>query len=404
MRPASSPPPEADLAVSQFQEHAPALTGTDVLDTIVIDNHGPVDATDVVLDYPIPPDALVQSATTDVGSCHQSDARISCTLPRVDVGGTAEVQIDELFPTTQITTVGEPTVTAAQLDPHPADNSTFTASAAPGETPGGPPSAPGPSSDLQVSSSADNPSPPIGTSFVYTIAVHNAGPGDLATVQLIGVLSTDVQVDALQHGPATCSSVLPLRCTIASLPAGATAQVELRLRPLRPGPLELTVAASGDRTDPNLANNTSHRLVLVGRGEAEVHLTDTVSPPFGVPGQSVQYGITVAVTGRTAALGLAVCDRLPRTLRLRSAPFARIQDAQACWRLTALGSGQRQTFLVNATVRSRAAAGTLLTDAASATGADVSRQIAHVGVRVLPPPSPCAIEARNPTPRARIAC
>ena len=87
-------PEPADLDLAQSETVAPAAFGNDAVDDhVTIENKGPGDATDVVLHDVVPPGATIESATVDQGSCTVSATEVTCVVPRLDAGGSAEADV-----------------------------------------------------------------------------------------------------------------------------------------------------------------------------------------------------------------------------------------------------------------------------------------------------------------------
>src|SRR5262249_2971032 len=118
-------PPIADIATTQTETVAPDPAGDKVDDHILIINHGPDDATDVVMREQLPAGAVVDNVTIDQGSCTVTSSEVTCTVPHLDDGGAVEGTLIEQVPagTGASGSMNEATATAAQLDPKPADNS-----------------------------------------------------------------------------------------------------------------------------------------------------------------------------------------------------------------------------------------------------------------------------------------
>ena len=74
--PSPSPAPEADLSTMQSETVAPSPSGGDTVDDhILIVDHGPADATDVVLHDTVPAGTVIDAVTSDQGSCSISGTR-----------------------------------------------------------------------------------------------------------------------------------------------------------------------------------------------------------------------------------------------------------------------------------------------------------------------------------------
>jgi large repetitive protein len=398
LTPEPAPIKTAELAVGQTETVAPDPTGDKVDDHVLIDNHGPDDATDVVLHETVPPGAIVETATADQGTCTLTGTDVACRLPRLDSGGSAEIDIVEQVPAGAAAagSVNEATVSAAQFDPRPGDNS--------GEATARQPVAPAGSSavaDLTVDAVVSAARVPLGGTVEKTITVRNAGPASATGVDITDVLGVPARVQRVAGGAASCTVGEPLRCTLANLPAGATQRIVLVLRPLRPGVLLDAVGVSGAQLDPNYANNVGKAVAQVSTRSTAARIRIVAIRPVANPGQRVGFVITASVAKPTPGLSPVLCVALPAGLRLRSAPGATRRGSRLCWNLHELISGRAQSFRVNAMVTARA--GATLALHAQLTGTNFATRAAATAVDVPPAPVACASRA-HPPPRAKIAC
>lgn len=285
--------PEADLDLSQAETLAPTPDGgADVTDVITVEDRGPSDATDVVVHDTLPPDAVVDSATTNAGSCTVNPTEVTCTIPRVDDLGSAESTFVEHVPSLDARdgAINDVVATAAQLDQHPANNSGDQAAA----PTSGPPPTSAAGADLRVQEQFNKATVPLRGAVEDTITVHNLGPDEATGVHLEDALSADAELIGLRPDTAQCANGLPLRCSLSNLPSGATATVKLSLRPLRPGKLVDTVSIGADTREADYANNFAKTGVVVRAARASARIRQTATPPIVRRGQLVQIRIGIA--------------------------------------------------------------------------------------------------------------
>jgi uncharacterized repeat protein (TIGR01451 family) len=387
-------PAISDLATTQAETVAPDTTGDKVDDQIVIENHGPADATDVVIHETLPAGAVVDSTTSDQGSCAVSGSELICTISRLDNGGSAVVNVVEQVPagTGATGSVNEVTATARQLDPRPQDNS--------GETTAMPASAAAPA-NLAVGATESARSVPIGGLLDDTVAVHNDGPGTATGVEITDVLGAAAMLEGVTSESATCATGEPVHCTIASLPAGATSTIMLVVRPLRPGQLLDAVTVSGAQLDSSYANNVSTAFARVRTRPTVARLRVAALRSTASPGQRVRFVIVASVVKVTPGLRPLMCATLPAGLRLRSAPGALRHGSTVCWRARELIAGSPQRFRLTAVVRPGFSAASLRLRA-RLTGSNFAPRTGTAAVAV-PPPAPVACGS-TAGPLARIAC
>jgi uncharacterized repeat protein (TIGR01451 family) len=237
-----------ELAIMQSETVAPSPSGVDVVDDhILIVNPGPADATDVVLHDTVPAGAVIDSVTTDQGSCSISGNEITCVVPHMDAGGT--VNIDEIFHETSTdAAAGSPsdaTATAAGFDPTPPNSAVEVP--VPSSTPE--------AAALAVDVHESSVTVPLGGLETETITITNDGPGTATGVDITDALDAAANVIDVKPGSASCASRTPLICTIDALAKGASLTIELEVRPLRPGRLIDAVSISDYEPNALLAND-----------------------------------------------------------------------------------------------------------------------------------------------------
>jgi uncharacterized repeat protein (TIGR01451 family) len=113
---------DADLEVSVSTSTDPVIIGDDLTYTIVVTNHGPTDATNVVLTDNLPPD--VSYISVDSGCSHVAGV-VTCNLNGIANGSSKTVQIVVSITATG-TLENTATVTSDQPDPNPGNNSDTT--------------------------------------------------------------------------------------------------------------------------------------------------------------------------------------------------------------------------------------------------------------------------------------
>jgi uncharacterized repeat protein (TIGR01451 family) len=112
----------ADMAIVKSASPSPTVPDGDILTyTLAVTNNGPATATDVTVIDTLPSDVTYLSAVPTQGTCSEADGTVTCQLGTMNDAGTATVTILTLAgsPGTATNTA---TVSAAQTDPNPANN------------------------------------------------------------------------------------------------------------------------------------------------------------------------------------------------------------------------------------------------------------------------------------------
>jgi hypothetical protein len=334
----------ADLAITQSETVAPTPTGGDVVDNhILIDDHGPVDATDVVLHDTEPAGSVIDSVTTDQGSCSISGNEISCVVPHMDAGGVVDVNVIT-HETSADAAAGSPsdaTATAAQFDPAPANNAR--------EASVPPPSSSAPAA-LAVDIHETAATVPLGGRETEAITITNDGPGTATGVDITDALDAAAEVIAVKPGSASCTSTTPLVCTIDALPAGASLTIDLEVRPLRPGHLIDAVSVSDKEPNRLISHDFAMTTATVKPRRTAARLRIAPSRTVAKAGQVVELVVIAGVTKPVPGVAPRICLTLPPGLRLTSAPRARATRSRVCWPLVDLVRGRTQRFRLKARV------------------------------------------------------
>jgi uncharacterized repeat protein (TIGR01451 family) len=398
--PNPSPPAEADLAIMQSESVSASGTGADVVDDhlLLIDN-GPADATDVVLHDTVPPGAVIDSVTSDQGSCSVNADQITCAVPQMDAGGTVDVNVitHETSTDAAENSINEATATAAQFDPRPANN------AEDGSAPEPTSSSVLPAAALAVDIHESSAALPIGGIESEAITVTNDGPGTATGIDITNALGAAAEVISLKPGVASCTSSTPLVCTIDSLPAGTSRRIELDVRPLRPGRLIDAVSVSDDQPNALLTRDFAMTAAKVSARTTAARLRIVPVSPSASAGQTVEFVIIADVTRQVPGVAPTICVTLPPGLRLASAPGAITTGSSVCWQLTDLIHGRTQSFRFTARVGPVPLSGATFPIRGRLVGANFTAARASTAIEAPRQVTACPSSVR-PDPLARIAC
>ncbi|HUA69477.1 MAG TPA: DUF11 domain-containing protein [Solirubrobacteraceae bacterium] len=395
--PSPTPLEPADLALAQSETVAPAAFGNDAVDDhVTIDNAGPGDATDVVLHDAVPAGATIESATVDQGTCSISAIEVTCVIPHLDAGGSAEADVVLVEPEADALagSTSEASISASQFDPTPANDSGDATASMP------PPGAA--TADLAIQDHESSSQDTLGGTLIDTITVVNNGPGTATGVDLTDALDAAAQVIAIDPGAFTCSSGPAVQCSLADLGPGESQTLEVHVRPLRPGRLIDDVTASDDQFDPSYANDTARTTATVTPRGTKAKVRIVPIQPVAGAGHVVGFVVTAGVIKPVPGVKPTVCVTLPRQLRVVRAPGAVAGAGRLCWDADALVNGSPRTFRFSARVVSSSA--TTLSVQARLTGANFAASRATTAVAVPPRAVVACPSSSGPGPPAGIAC
>jgi large repetitive protein len=395
--PSPTPGEPADLALAESETVAPAAFGNDAVDDhVTIDNNGPADATDVVLHDVAPPGATIESATIDQGTCSVSATHVTCVVPHLDAGGSAEADIVLVEPAGDAIagSTSDATISASQFDPTPWNDS--------GEATAPMPAPGAPMADLVIQNHESSAQDTLGGTLIDTITVINKGPGEATDVDLTDALDAAAQVIAIDPGAFTCSSGAAVQCSLGELAPGGSDTLEVHVRPLRPGRLIDDVTASDDQFDPNYANDSAKTIATVTPRATAAKVRIVPIRPVASAGHVVGFVVMVGVIKPVPGVKPTVCVTLPKQLRVVRAAGAVAGDGRLCWDADALVSGSPLTFRFSARILTSSA--TSLAVHARLTGANFAASRAAAIIAVAPRPVVACPSSSGAGPLAAITC
>jgi uncharacterized repeat protein (TIGR01451 family) len=282
----TAPPPsragsEADLALTKSDAPDPAAAGGTLTYTLTVTNAGPSAATGVVVTDTLPtgvnllpPDPTLifadgfESGGTSAwslvvggagvgggsASCSQSGQVVTCDVGTLAAGATAVIELEITIGATAAGTLtNQASVTATESDPDTANNSATAATTIVRRI------------DLELTL-ADAPDPvPRGGVLTYTVEVINHGPSPATGVTMSDPLPPELTTLAATPSQGSCTVASLVSCTLGSLAAGATAEVEIRAAVSASafGSLTDTASVVGNETELDLTNNSATAVTTV---------------------------------------------------------------------------------------------------------------------------------------------
>ena len=122
------------------------------------------------------------------------------------------------------------------------------------------------SADLGITKTASAPRINPGLDLTYTLTVTNNGPEEAGNVVVNDPLPAGLDFVSATPSQGTCTGTTTIDCQLGSVPAGASATVQIVVRPTTAAGPTLTNTATVASTtgDPNQANNTASVVTDVG--------------------------------------------------------------------------------------------------------------------------------------------
>ncbi len=238
---ATETPQRADLALAKTVSNSQPDVGDTITFTVTLTNHGPDDATGVIVDDPLPAGLTFVSAVPSQGTYDAATGVWTVGSLANGTSQTLQIQVRVISATPQANTasVGH----SDQFDPVAA-NSSASAIATPQ------------TADLAVVKTA-GPGPfAVGQQITYTLTVTNHGPSDDPDVVLVDQLPAGVTFVSASVAPASQSSG-SLTFRLGTLAVGASAAVIVVARADQAGTLVNQASASGALPDLVSSNDTA---------------------------------------------------------------------------------------------------------------------------------------------------
>ena len=221
---------------------------------------------------------------------------------------------------------------------------------------------------IQINLAVDSGEAKAGDTLTYTATVKNDGTADAQNVKVSFTLPGELQIAETSYGGLQAES------TLAQLQQGEEATVWLKAKVLESAVhgTKLTVTALAD----GMVSNAQETAVLE---HPQLTLACIAGSNTATEGETLQYTVTLANTGKGPAADVAVAITLPQGVE-NATPTAPdgTSYASGIWTVPALAVGESLSLVLQATVKGGMADGTDLTAQAQVTG--VSRRLADDGV------------------------
>ena len=221
---------------------------------------------------------------------------------------------------------------------------------------------------IQINLAVDSGEAKAGDTLTYTATVKNDGTADAQNVKVSFTLPGELQIIESSYGGLQAES------TLAQLQQGEEATVWLKAMVLESAVhgTKLMVTASAD----GMVSNAQETAVLE---HPQLTLSCIAGSNTATEGETLQYTVTLANTGKGPAADVAVAITLPQGVE-NATPTAPDGTSYAggIWTVPALAVGESLSLVLQATVKGGLADGTDLTAQAQVTG--VSRRLADDSV------------------------
>jgi uncharacterized repeat protein (TIGR01451 family) len=380
------------------------IAGQPVTYTLRLTNTGNALLTDLVVSDTLPPGlTLAGSITIDPpGAGTNGTLPTVATIPTLTAGSSLTITLPAALNAAVLsgTTLTNTATVTTNFPPLLAGDSVTLTVATPG---------------LTLTKQVDTPTPPAGQFINYTIILTNTGDAFLTNLIISDTLPAGLTLAGsitLNPPGAGTTGTLPTLATIPSLAPGSSLTLNL--------PVQVSSAISTGTVITNTAVVTSAETVI----PVTDAVTVTITPPPTVgldilkqvnktnpqAGEIITYTLVVVNIGQTPATNIHVSDTLPGGVTFLgpvtlTPPGTLITPTLPTLAsgLT-LASGDRLTLTFPIRVNPGIIAGTILTNTASVTSAQVATPTTSaVTAIVIPSPTPASVltkQVSHPTPQA----
>jgi large repetitive protein len=352
---------------------------------ITVTNSDPNAAADAEVTDDLPASLTFVSATPSQGTCNNADP-IDCDLGTIAAAGQATVTVVATIGAGQqgnqiSNTACAETSTTDPDDGNDCDDEQIDVV---------------PEADLAITKTVDPGGPVrVGDLLTYELTITNDGPSAAEGVVVDDAFDAGVAIVSVTPEQGTCTDAEPIECELGAIPAAGQVTITVRARPLETGRLDNTATVGASTADTDPSDNEDDASVQVI--DAKIKISKRANGRTFESGDRITYEIVVRSTSEVPLENVKVCDRLPRGLKLLSAPGAKTQGNRACWTVDLKPNGSR-SFTVRAKAK-RTDHDLRVINTATAKGPTVDAAKDRARVRVTGAggevsPEPCPVGAR----------
>jgi uncharacterized repeat protein (TIGR01451 family) len=346
----TDPLPSADLEIVKSVSAPTVVAGDTLTYSIVVTNRGGSTAFDVEAADALPAglEYVDHSTSSGAATCgwEAGTRTVRCTAaplaPDASFAVDIDVRVDASFADGSVVsnTAG---VTSTTPDPDPDNNTSTVPTDVVAEV------------DIAIDKTLVTSAIVPGDTARYELVVTNAGPSDAQAVTVADTVPAGLTISGVLPSTGTCShDGVTLTCDLGTLAAGGSliVLVDVSAAPDLTGTVTNTATATTTTTDIDPDNNSSTTVDPV-EPRADIVTTKTTVTPVLVPGQTVEYVITVTNAGPSSAETVVMDDPLPEGLIARSATTSQgtcVIGASVRCDLGGLALGDTVTIVVAAAI------------------------------------------------------
>jgi uncharacterized repeat protein (TIGR01451 family) len=381
----------ADLEITKTDHNDPTPAGTLIRYDLVITNHGPDPANNVMIIESLPESTtFLRVKTTGDYDCIIEHGVVACTIATLPTGQAPTLIIEVLAPALPGDIENTASVASDTPDPDPVNNldtETTTVTALGSEQ-----------ADLLITKADSDDPALIGTTLTYTLSITNLGPD---TASLVGVLDSLPEEVIFHHVSADewdCqyqASEHVVICSLPELAPGSAPDISITvITPDSNGVIEnsaYVVASGANSSDPVPANNVAAEETTISATysqSADLSIAKAISPDPVNAGATMTYTLTVTNNGPDPAQNIQVSDHLPEGVLIHKVTgtgwTCEQVSGDAVCSLPTLNSGSSSEILITAIAPD--SAGDIINEAvvgSSVADPDISNNITTLSTSVM---------------------
>ncbi|MBE9536834.1 MAG: DUF11 domain-containing protein [Proteobacteria bacterium] len=337
----------ADLRMSKSVNDATPNEGDTISYTVTVTNDGPYSADSIII-TDLLPSGLSFSAYSATFGTYSSGSGEWGSLSIAN-GGSETLTIDATVDvgTGGTTIANTASVTASGSgDPDSSDNSASASITVE-------------QADLSLTKTASDSTPPVKSSYSYSVVLTNNGPDDATNIEVTDIIDTSHLIfDSYSSTAGTPSYADPtLTWTVAGpLAPGDSETLTINvslINNIKSGVAVQNVAeiSSADQADNDVSNNISIANIVVDVAEVDFSITKSADSPAPVVGATVTYTVVVSNNSvDTNGTGVEVRDVLPDGLTFSGYSSTQGSYSSDSWSAGDIGFGQSESISISATV------------------------------------------------------
>ncbi|QMU29747.1 isopeptide-forming domain-containing fimbrial protein [Adhaeribacter radiodurans] len=323
----------ADLVVTNAVAAGPYYRGEPTTYTVTVNNAGPDAASGVIIKDLLPNGLTFVSATPSVGTYNNTTGNWSIGSLAKDA--TVTLTIRATPNTTQSITTTAAVFAQTEYDAVSANNSSSNTIY------------PNAAADIAISNTVAAGPYYNGVNTTFTVTARNNGLSNATNVSVLDQLPAGLQFVSATPSDGSYNSTTGI-WDIGNLVNNTQATLTLIVKPTTTGTLSTTASKNGATEFDNVSSNNQATASIPVLANADLAVTNTVSPSPYVVGTDVTYTITVTNNGPNATSAVSITDQLPAGLDFKSytasTGVGTYNSTTGVWTVGALASGASQTL------------------------------------------------------------